>query len=48
METYWCCKNNSIIDNYPNQDFNPVWCPALKKSVHAGKKGKVVVGAFIS
>jgi len=23
METYWCCKNNSIIDNYLNPDFNP-------------------------
>jgi hypothetical protein len=22
METYWCCKNNSIIDNYLNLDFN--------------------------
>ena len=30
METYWCCKKNSIIDNYINEDFNPALVPCIK------------------
>jgi len=31
METYWCCKKNSIIDNYLNPDFNPALVPCIKE-----------------
>jgi hypothetical protein len=48
METYWCCKNNSIIDNYLNPDFNPVLVPCIKKSVQGGKNGNAVEGVFFS
>jgi hypothetical protein len=48
METYWCCKKNSIIDNYLKPDFTLPWCPALKNSVHGGKNGKIMAGVFLS
>jgi hypothetical protein len=48
METYWCCKKNSIIENYLNPDFNPARHTAFKNSVISGKNGKGVEGAFIS
>jgi len=31
METYWCCKKNSIIDNYLNPDFYPALIPCIKE-----------------
>jgi len=31
METYWCCKDNSIIDNYLKPDFNPALVPCIKE-----------------
>jgi len=31
METYWCCKNNSIIDNYLKPDFNHALVPYIKE-----------------
>jgi len=30
METYWCCKKNSIIDNYLKPDFNPALIPCIQ------------------
>jgi len=32
METYWCCKNNSIIDNYLKPDFNYALVPCIKEA----------------
>jgi hypothetical protein len=31
METYWCCKNNSIIDNYMNPVFIPALIPCIQE-----------------
>jgi hypothetical protein len=31
METYWCCKKNSIVDNYLKPDFNPALVPCIKE-----------------
>jgi hypothetical protein len=31
METYGCCKKNSIIDNYLNPNFNPALVPCIKE-----------------
>jgi hypothetical protein len=27
----WCCKKNSIIDNYLKPDFNPALIPCIKE-----------------
>ena len=31
METYWCCKNNSIIHNYLKPDINHALVPCIKE-----------------
>jgi hypothetical protein len=48
METYWCCKNNSIINNYLNPDFNPALVPSTGPACPKWGSGKVVVGVFMS
>ena len=48
METYWCFKKYSIIDNYLNPDFNPVLVPCIKEKCRRWKHGKVVAGEIIS
>jgi hypothetical protein len=31
MESYWCCKKNTIFNNYLNPDFNPALVPCIKE-----------------
>jgi hypothetical protein len=38
MITYWCCKKNSIIDNYLNPDFNPALVPCIKEECTRSKE----------
>jgi hypothetical protein len=48
METYWCCKNNSIIDNFLNPDFNPALMLCIKENVRGGENGKTAEVTFFS
>ena len=32
MVSYWCCKKNSIIDNYLKPDHNSAWIPCIKEA----------------
>jgi hypothetical protein len=38
METYWCCKDNSIIDNYLKPDHNPALVPCIQEKCPRWKK----------
>jgi hypothetical protein len=40
MISYWCCKNNSIIDNYLKPDHNHALVPCLKDDCPRWKEGE--------